>query len=364
MRGRSSSKQGKISRVGVTMEKHKVDKVKDEPHLSGAYIRSLVKHLTSINSKDSSTFNGDEKSPETLTTNAECLLDHNNMQQESSPPPPHKKQVRRRQHTSKPYQERLLNMAEARREIVTALKYHRASMKQQESPNNLDVQSSQSSQTHPQLEHYSSLSNPCPSFVPYCYPISSISPPSLPPLYHENINFTLPNQTLGLNLNFHDFKNLDANLYQNPLPYYSTSSSSSSSSSSTSSTAVISEMAVEIPEEVVANSTTSSGGVFINDLHHAMDDEEMEEIRSLGEQHQIEWNDRVNFVMSARWFKFLKTIDTQNDNYNTFTPFDHHFSDDYLQDPGLTWLDSILYYMFNVIILKSNLYYLGDVLCS
>ncbi|GJN40874.1 hypothetical protein PR202_gn00288 [Eleusine coracana subsp. coracana] len=43
---------------------------------------------------------------------------------------PHKKQVRRRLHTSRPYQERLLNMAEARREIVTALKIHRASMRQ------------------------------------------------------------------------------------------------------------------------------------------------------------------------------------------------------------------------------------------
>jgi hypothetical protein len=41
-----------------------------------------------------------------------------------------KKQVRRRLHTSRPYQERLLNMAEARREIVTALKIHRASSRQ------------------------------------------------------------------------------------------------------------------------------------------------------------------------------------------------------------------------------------------
>ncbi|CAN6168805.1 unnamed protein product [Urochloa humidicola] len=39
------------------------------------------------------------------------------------------KQARRRTHASRPYQERLLNMAEARREIVTALKIHRASMR-------------------------------------------------------------------------------------------------------------------------------------------------------------------------------------------------------------------------------------------
>jgi hypothetical protein len=43
--------------------------------------------------------------------------------------PAPKKQVRRRLHTSMPYQERLLNMAEARREVVTDLKIHRASMR-------------------------------------------------------------------------------------------------------------------------------------------------------------------------------------------------------------------------------------------
>ncbi|KAG4953810.1 hypothetical protein JHK87_039404 [Glycine soja] len=42
----------------------------------------------------------------------------------------HKKQVKRRLHTCRPYQERLLNMAEARREIATALKYHREAMRQ------------------------------------------------------------------------------------------------------------------------------------------------------------------------------------------------------------------------------------------
>ncbi|KAL9330813.1 hypothetical protein ACSQ67_000423 [Phaseolus vulgaris] len=36
----------------------------------------------------------------------------------------------RRRLTNRPYQENLMNMAEARKEIVTALKYHRATMKQ------------------------------------------------------------------------------------------------------------------------------------------------------------------------------------------------------------------------------------------
>ncbi|CAD6342477.1 unnamed protein product [Miscanthus lutarioriparius] len=46
--------------------------------------------------------------------------------------PQPKRQARRRTHTSRPYQERLLNMAEARREIVTALKIHRASSTRQQ----------------------------------------------------------------------------------------------------------------------------------------------------------------------------------------------------------------------------------------
>ncbi|PWA88777.1 hypothetical protein CTI12_AA118470 [Artemisia annua] len=254
-------------------------------------------------------------------------------------------------------------MAEARKEIVTALKYHRAS-KQESANNNLDQKSS--SQTHPQSEqppytttnlpnHYPSLS--CPPSIPYYWPIPPIIPPPLPPPYHENANFTLPNQTLGLNLNFHDFKNLDANLYHNPLSNSSTSSASASASScsstSTSSSAAISEVLVPMPEEVMTNSSSGS------DLHHAMDEDEMEEIRSLGEQHQIEWNDRVNLVKSARWHKFLKTIeigpedakvDDGLDFFDQVTEFpswlinanehvDDHFSDDYVQDPSLNCMD-------------------------
>ncbi|MFS7981448.1 hypothetical protein Hanom_Chr10g00951101 [Helianthus anomalus] len=278
----SSSKQGQICRVGVSMENHKKDNIpKQEPRLSGAYIRSLVKHLTtSIKSKDSSNGHHDNNLPESVNSNGGCLNDiHNNMQQQSpapapAPPPPperpHKKQVRRRQHATKPYQERLLNMAEARREIF--------------------------------------------------WPISTTTPPPLPTLTHENLDFTLPNQTLGLNLNFQDFKNLDKNSYLN---YNSTSSSASSSSSSSS--AVISlateEMTAEVPEEVVTVTTTSSAATTTSSssvtggLHHAMDEEEMEEIRSLGEQHQMEWDDTVNLLMSARWLKFLKPLEMEQEDW-------------------------------------------------
>ncbi|KAJ4908031.1 hydroxyproline-rich glycoprotein family protein [Raphanus sativus] len=110
----------------------------------------------------------------------------------------HKKQVRRRLQTSRPYQERLLNMAEARREIVTALKQHRASMRQ--------------------------AAKIPPPHVPF-----SVLPPPPPPLdpfswSSSHLNSLLPNQPLGLNLNFHDFDD-----------YFQTSSSSSSTSSNSSS---------------------------------------------------------------------------------------------------------------------------------
>ncbi|KAJ0261302.1 hypothetical protein HA466_0044510 [Hirschfeldia incana] len=112
----------------------------------------------------------------------------------------HKKQVRRRLHTSRPYQERLLNMAEARREIVTALKQHRASMRQ-------------ATRTPP----------PPPPRIPFSTPPPP--PPPLDPFSWSNtqLNLLLPNQPLGLNLNFQDFDD-----------YIQTSSSSSTSSNSSS----------------------------------------------------------------------------------------------------------------------------------
>ncbi|KAK9273532.1 hypothetical protein L1049_018551 [Liquidambar formosana] len=47
---------------------------------------------------------------------------------------------------------------------------------------------------------------------PYSWPASS---PISPLPVAGNLNHALPIQTLGLNLNFHDFNNLDASLYLN-----------------------------------------------------------------------------------------------------------------------------------------------------
>ncbi|XP_022754151.1 cytoplasmic polyadenylation element-binding protein-like [Durio zibethinus] len=326
--------------------------------------------------------------------------------QQPQPPQPHKKQVRRRFHTSRPYQERLLNMAEARREIITALKFHRAAMKQANVQKRQQQQQRQQQEElqQQQLSQPSHLSSPPPfeqeskiksGRNPRIYPsstnnfssynldkfsYSSFSQHNYPP--HPNpcswpaspfplrpatdaLNFTLPNQTIGLNLNLHDFNNIDGNLcYNSNNPSIYSSSSPSSSSSPTLS--VVTEevpsvaLAPEVGPTAMADLTESYCG---GGLHHGMGDEEMAEIRSLGEQHQMEWNDAMNLVTSAWWFKFLKTMElgpevkVEDDGYQPFDQvmefpawlnandscLQQHFNDvcpdDYFQDPALPCMD-------------------------
>ncbi|XP_050364709.1 uncharacterized protein LOC126783306 [Argentina anserina] len=389
------------------MEIDDLSKLKEEPHhLSGAYIRSLVKQLTSSRTRDT-------MNPKDLlhcgTKFREGFSETQNTQQPQQPQQ-HKKQVRRRLHTSRPYQERLLNMAEARREIVTALKFHRAAMKQaseQQQQHQEEEKQPQSQQLLPQphypcsepegriksrrnpriypsnstnfyetLPYSSNLSHQYSSFPNQFSWNSSRIPP--PPLY-ENFDFkALPSQTLGLNLNIKDFNNINTTLYHNSNspPFHSTSGSGSgsfsastsslSSSSSPSlsiatdhelagSSAAVSRMEMEAPAVADADDSgiTTSGG---DGLHAAMDDEEMAEIRSIGEQHQMEWNDTMNLVTSAWWLKFLKAED--DDGYHL--PFDEvlefpawlnanegsfqqhlndYYSADYFQDPALPCMD-------------------------
>ncbi|EXB74925.1 hypothetical protein L484_018634 [Morus notabilis] len=429
--GRSSSKHETKG-----MEIDKISKLKEEPHLSGAYIRSLVKQLTSSKTKDSMNINPKDNPDcvvlvdghhqsfpgQNLTKLGEAGLSETQQQtqqtQQTQRPQQHKKQVRRRLHTSRPYQERLLNMAEARREIVTALKFHRAAMKQaneqqqqqQEQQQPPSPQQPQSQLLQPPLHfeqqegkvkhrrnhriypsntsifsnyldnlssyssnfsshHNHQLPPPNPLFWPSNSPIST-----LPFGGDQNLNFTLPNQALGLNLNFHDFNNIDTtSLYHHNPSFHSNSASASASSPSSSSSPTISAVtdydpyvspamagpaAVSPADFIDSSATTSSGG----GLHAAMDDEEMAEIRSIGEQHQMEWNDTMNLVTSAYWLKFLKAEgdhhDDDGDGINGFKyPFDDQFmefpawlsaneqqhfddyycSDDYFQSPALPW---------------------------
>ncbi|MCL7030552.1 hypothetical protein MKW94_000122 [Papaver nudicaule] len=364
----STAKQGNNKGAGA-MEVEKIKKLKDEPHLSGAYIRNLVKQLTSSRSttKESQPKQGqgadhvdeNEQNQETTNHSMSSQNPKNQPQQQQQQQP--KKQVRRRLHTSRPYQERLLNMAEARREIVTALKFHRASMKQaneqqqqqqQQSLHNLSsFEHEQQERRNPRIypsntttannnnftnylenSSYSSFSCPTPSLMQpnmnhFLCTSSPCIEPTLPIIDHLNLT-TFPNhQPLGLNLNFHDFNNLDTtSLYYNnnsQFSMYSYPSPSSSSSppptlASTSTTTEETHSFVGSPDGVLPHSFPMTDMMIDatgeNGLHPTMDDDEMAEIRSLGEQHEMEWNDTLNLVTSAWWFKYLKKMEINNNN--------------------------------------------------
>lgn len=231
----------------------------EEPHLSGAYIRSLVKQLSSSStarSKDHHHYStmgtkphGQPQEEEQQAAAAQTTPVEQQQQQ------PHKKQVRRRLHTSRPYQERLLNMAEARREIVTALKIHRASMRQakeqQQQQQLLQLQQQQEVHHHQVVQEQSQTGSrvactpmtmsPYASFSDYLYnssPFSHLtattsssstgsyfSPLQLP--YHsstpavapmqqadalDHLMLPLPTQPLGLNLSFQGFTSSSVNV--------------------------------------------------------------------------------------------------------------------------------------------------------
>lgn len=383
------------------MELDNLCSLEEEPHLSGAYIRNLVKQLTTSRTKDSMnprnpdfTVAGDTSQARKLTKRDRVLDAHQPKQ--PTQPQQHKKQIRRRLHTSRPYQERLLNMAEARREIVTALKFHRAAMKQASEQQQQQKQEAQQQPSvslqplqHPSFEQdvivkswrnpgsypscttnfsnymdafsYSSLSHPLPSFSnSYSCPSAS---PIAPPLVPETPNIMLPNQALGLNLNVHDFTNLNATLYLNNISTSSHSYSSPSPSSPSPSIATDQETpmaAISQGEETAAivDAIDSSAVVqATGGLHTAMDDEEMAEIRSVGEQYQMEWNDTMNLATSAWWFKFFKGMEheatadkPEDDAYHIFEEVMgfpawlnanesclEQCSQDYSQDPTLPW---------------------------
>ncbi|KAL6501904.1 hypothetical protein OROGR_027037 [Orobanche gracilis] len=341
MIGKSSSSESK--NVGSDAEKP------EEPKISGAYIRDLVKQLSSSRTGDPSNIKVHENLERGVLSNRNFYK--NTRDGFSDQPPeksnqshrPYKKQVRRRLHTSRPYQERLLNMAEARREIVTALKFHRAAMKQasdkqqqqqsESRPETLSVGPASSHQLSLQEEEAKLKSRRNPRIYasntdsfsysrgfrsPYSWP----GPP--PPIIQENLNLTLPSQTLGLNLNLQEF-----NYSNSTTSFYSSSSASTSSSSSPTSSITITtttttkEIPLVRPPKSVAADVVEFGDYG---LHHAMDDKEMAEIRSIGEQYQMEWNDTLNLLNSAWWFEFLKAMeipsgDRKGDNFFNY-PFD------------------------------------------
>ncbi|KAJ6743322.1 E1A-BINDING PROTEIN P400-LIKE [Salix viminalis] len=154
----------------------------------------------------------------------------------------------------------------------------------------------------------------------------------------------------------------DTSLYHssdNPPSVYSSSSSSSSFPSPFTASEEIPSVSntCERMPPAAFDVTDSYGGAG---LHQVMDDEEMAEIRSIGEQHQMEWNDTMNLVTSAWWFKFMRTMEldpevkTEDDGCHPFeqvmefpawlNPNDQqyvndHFPRDYFHDAALPCMD-------------------------
>ncbi|CAL4939852.1 unnamed protein product [Urochloa decumbens] len=310
----------------------------EQPHLSGAYIRSLVKQLSSSSaarSKDHSTMGA---KPHTQPQQED------QQQAQTAPPQPHKKQVRRRLHTSRPYQERLLNMAEARREIVTALKIHRASMRQakeqqqqqQQQQQLMQLQLQQQQEIHLVQEqsqaatrasapmsyasysdylynspfsHFTSASSYSSSPLTYQTPVAPLVNSA-----HNNLDHLvpLPAQPLGLNLSFQGFNSFVGDDAKNSACSFDPPLLEPSPTSSYS---VYSSPSVTMASHDLSAATMENTSLAADaSLHRVLDDEEMAAIYSIGEQHDIEWSDTMNLVTSAWWSKLLESIEDKGND--------------------------------------------------
>ncbi|KAL8107433.1 hypothetical protein AgCh_024001 [Apium graveolens] len=329
-------------------------------------------------------------------------------------PSKRKKQIRRRLLTSGPYEENALDMAVARREIVSALRIHRACINQNsenhpQAPHQTHSASS-SRVTQPQHKRKSKSRKNSKLYdfrttLDCSNNLNNLSYQSFPYQPHQTSypwpmcfsapqpeNFNLPNRTLGLNLNLQAFDGLDTTVLQNnyipEICYASTSPSTSYSlplqpSSQTLGlnlnvqafddlhTTVLQDNYIPeicytstspstsnpLPLPVSREETLSVGLLQMADpgvegdlgLHHAVDNEEMAVIISMGEKHQIEWDDTINMVTSVCWSYFLKNKENDTNRFGTEFP---HWLDtndncsqqldepsDYFQDPTLPQTD-------------------------
>ncbi|KAL3645873.1 hypothetical protein CASFOL_011053 [Castilleja foliolosa] len=223
----------------------------EKTHRSEAYnIRCLVKKLSTSKTQNPSPGENISRAQESPNRDSE----------------ENRKPARRRGQARKPYQEKLLNMAEARREIVMALKLHRASKKQARDKNQSGPEHEQfgptshrfsaeqearlrKSRRNPRTYGSSYYVNNIDAYAPGLYSSPYYSRPvSLfpPPLFIQDPNFVLPSQTLGLNLNLQDFDNLDTSFIYDSSANSSSIYNSSSSSPSSSYSPALSAAAEEI----------------------------------------------------------------------------------------------------------------------
>ncbi|WOK97564.1 putative basic-leucine zipper transcription factor K [Canna indica] len=338
------------------VNRNMVEETKLQDHqLSGAYIRSLVKQLSSSRAKDgkeSKSRDGASLGEFSQLSAKDSRFLGESQQLPASPSmksSPPKKQVRRRLHTSRPYQERLLNMAEARREIVTALKLHRATMKRANEQQKLQQQQQwEQEQEQQQMQQHNPSSSSTmelssvvledlqkdlndyrrnfriyppnysfPNYIqntnllsytyhsfPWMYP--SIKPLPVP----DNLSIPLSNQPFGLNLNLQSSNNSDNSSGNNLKRTLSIQPSSPpTSSSSNSPTSIMSSIKEPCISKIFCHASGDAFDPATVSLHPVMDDDEIAEIRSIGEQHDMEWNDRINLMTSVWWSKFLKNME-------------------------------------------------------
>ncbi|CAM0950143.1 unnamed protein product [Alopecurus aequalis] len=322
----------------ITSSSSKNNTKQEHPHLSGAYIRSLVKQLSSSSTARSK----DHHSTMGSKPHNQPHQEEEQQAAQTTPPPlqqqPHKKQVRRRLHTSRPYQERLLNMAEARREIVSALKVHRASTRQaKEQQQLLQLQQQQQEAQAVQEQGHTTRVAACApmsyaSFSDYLYnsPFAHFTPTTSSSYYSSPLPYQtpmvdafdhllpLPTQPLGLNLSFQGFdavaaageddakNSTGASFDPDPLLHHQPSPASSYS--------VYSSPSVTMASHDMSTSTTVAAAedaslVADASLHRVLDEQEMAAIYSIGQQHDVEWSDTVNLVTSAWWSKLLDIIE-------------------------------------------------------
>ncbi|XP_014503360.1 uncharacterized protein LOC106763708 [Vigna radiata var. radiata] len=288
-----------------------------------------------------------------------------------------RKQVRRRL-TNRPYHERLMNMADARKEIATALKYHRATTK-------LAIEHQEQLQRHPQQHHSLSFQLPFYSRFSLDGRFKARRRPQInntfdPPFYLENntldptllldnnntsnTTFLLDNNnaldpTLLFDNNILDVTHniLDATpvLNNNILdgtPVFNYNSTLEPTLFSTNNVLPLCSYSTSPPflaqqdvpligtlqppqgeavstmMNIFESSTTNQAS---GSMHVAMDERGMEEIGALGQQHQREWDDTTSMINSFWWQDCLQQMENSAVEVNNGDDTFHGIFDDQVQ---------------------------------
>lgn len=243
-------------------------------------------------------------------------------------------------------------MAEARREIATALKLHRASTRERQ----------QNQKQHPYFEpegRMKSRRNPriypgCSLYLDNPSDFSHVSSPSpkaislpscpVPPTpISQNLNIEFPIQTLGLNLNFLDSNTVD------------TTSVVSNNSHSFCSLSFLPPSSYLCPpvscaatrQEVVESVTLSEGGKLIassdvdcsnfpsgKDTQGAVEEKEAvaEKAMEIHVMKALEIDGHHSFDKAVEFPDWLSINDDFLQQHSN-----HHCAEDYVQDPDLSW---------------------------